>query len=181
MKEDVPGVPPPHNESYPENWPDIRQRVVNAQLRNGSLNHNIDTGNDDQELIGFIAQQAVENALKGWIAAIDGEYQNIQDIPALAEIILAQAPDDTSAAREQLDALMEYIILPPDQLARLRPNEPRDWLSLYPVEYRYAGAGKRLEPAEYEELQEKINQAINAMVAHIYRLTGTGPSDLDKD
>ena len=63
-----------YEDGYPAGWPDIRQRLSNARLRLGSLNRMIDIALDDQDLIGFIAQQAVENALKGWISAIDCEY-----------------------------------------------------------------------------------------------------------
>ena len=75
------------DDGYPSGWPDIRQRLINANLRLGSFNHIINTGLDDQELIGFTAQQAVENALKGWISAIDCEYRNIHHILELAEVI----------------------------------------------------------------------------------------------
>ena len=67
-------------DGYPAGWPDIRQRLINARLRLGSLNRMIDMAFEDQDLIGFVAQQAVENALKGWISAIDCEYTNIHRI-----------------------------------------------------------------------------------------------------
>ena len=167
------------DDGYPRDWPDIRQRLINARRWLRSLNHNIDTGNDDQELIGFVAQQAVENALKGWISAIDCDYRNIHRIDELADILMDNVPEGSSPARDELDSLVEFIMLPPEQLARRRPYESRDWLTEYAVEYRYGGAEHRLDAASYRDLQERISRAVEAFVAEIFRITGTGPADLE--
>ena len=167
-----------YDDDYPAGWPDIRQRLINARLRLGSMNHSINTGLDDQDLIGFIAQQAVENALKGWISAIDCEYTNIHRIADLADIIMDNVAEGSSPARDELDALVEFIMLPPEELARRRPRDPRDWLTQYAVDYRYGGAEHRLDAGGYRELQERISRAVEAFVAETFRLTGTGPGDL---
>ncbi len=167
-----------YDDGYPADWPDIRQRLINARRWLGSLNHNIDTGLDDQELIGFIAQQAGENALKGWISAIDCEYRNIHRIHELADILVDNVAEHSSSAREELDALVEFVTLPPEQLEGLRDHEARDWLTQYAVDYRYGGAQHRLGPAGYLELQERIDRAVNAFVTEVFRITGTGPGDL---
>ena len=173
---DFPSLPP--GDDSPINWPDVRQRILNANRWLHSLNFSIDAGHDNQELIGFIAQQAVENALKGWIAAIDCEYRNIHDIATLADVLFDNVPPNTSPARDVLDDLIAYVMLPPELLARRRPHEPRDWLTDYAVEYRYGGAEHRLDPAGYQELKTQINHAVTAIVAHIHNLTNTTPSDL---
>lgn len=48
------------------------------------------------EIFGFHAQQAVEKALKAWIAAVGGEYPYSHDISALLTTLeeLQQAVDD---------------------------------------------------------------------------------------
>ena len=51
------------DDGYPSSWPDIRQRLINTRRWLGSMNRMIDDGFEDQELIGFAAQQAVENSL----------------------------------------------------------------------------------------------------------------------
>lgn len=167
------------DEKFPVNWADVRQRVINANRWQRSVNFAIDYGHDDQELIGFIAQQSVENALKGWIAAIDCEYRNLHRLDDLASIIFDNVPANSSPACDWLDDLMAYILLPPEQLAARRPYEPRDWLSRYAVLYRYGGAEYRLNQTGFQELKAQINRAVIAIVEHIHYLTGTGPSDLD--
>ena len=180
MRGDAADFPPlPPDEDSPTNWPDVRQRILNANRWLGSMNVNIDVANYDQELIGFIAQQSVENALKGWIAAIDCEYWNIHDIVTLADVLFDNVPPNSSPARDVLDDLVAYVMLPPELLARRRPHEPRDWLTDYAVEYRYGGAEHRLDPAGYQELKTQINRAVTTIVAHIHDLTETDAADLE--
>ena len=136
----------------------------------------------DQELIGFAAQQAVENALKGWISAIDGEYRNIHHLKELADILLDNTAEGSSPARAELEALVEYTALTEAQRATLRLNDrdPHDWLSLYAVLYRYGGVEHRLDLDEYRDLQERIGRAVTAFVAETFRITGTGAGDLER-
>ncbi len=58
----------------PSNWPDIRQRIANAERELGVLKVLV-KAKSAQEAIGFHAQQAIENALKGWISALDADYR----------------------------------------------------------------------------------------------------------
>ena len=64
----------------PSNWPDIRQRIVNAKRCLSDLKVLTEDPRSSQELIGFTAQQALENALKGWISALDADYVNTHDL-----------------------------------------------------------------------------------------------------
>lgn len=130
-------------------WPDIRQRLINARRWLGSMNRMIDEAFEDQELIGFVAQQAVENALKGWISAIDRDYANIHRIDLLADIMMDHVAEHSSPARDELVALVEFVSLPREQLAGLRDHEARGWLAQYAVDYRYGGAEHRVGPDGY--------------------------------
>ena len=89
--------------------------------------------------------------------------------------------EDSSPARAELDALVEWTALSEEKRAELglRDRDPRDWLRLYAVMYRYGGAEHKLDAAGYRELQERISRAVTAFVGEIYRVTGTGPGDLE--
>ena len=170
------------DDEYVPGWPDIRQRLINANLRLNSLSRMVDDAFDDQDLVGFVAQQAVENALKGWISAIDCQYRNIHHILELAAIIMDNVPEGSSPARDELDALAEWIALSQTQRSELglQERDPKDWLSLYAVMYRYGGAEYELDAPGYRELQQRIGRAVTAIVEETFRLTGTGPSDLER-
>ena len=67
---DIYGAKIIYDNPEPTNWPDIRQRIINAKRELRVLNVLVEA-DADQEAIGFHAQQALENALKGWISALD--------------------------------------------------------------------------------------------------------------
>ncbi len=71
----------------PSNWPDIKQRIANSQRCLSDLEVLTEDRRSSQELIGFTAQQALENALKGWISALDADYVNTHDLADLAAIV----------------------------------------------------------------------------------------------
>ena len=130
----------------PFDWADVRQRVINTDRELIALAWLIE-GDMPQETIGFHAQQALENILKGWISAFGGEYENTHDLERLIAII-RNNPDemDTPAAEE---------------LA---------WLTEYAVEYRYEGA--RLILDDPIELHNAIDQLAAAISDRIKTLTG---------
>ena len=130
----------------PFDWADVRQRVINADRNLGDLDTMI-AGGGSQESMGFLAQQALENILKGWISAFGGEYGNTHDLERLIGII-RNNPDemDTPAGAELV------------------------WLTQYAVEYRYEGA--RLILDDPIELHNAIDQLAAAISSRIKTLTG---------
>ena len=100
----------------------------------------------DQEPIGFHAQQAVENALKGWISALDEDYHNIHDISELAAIVRARPEEDDTDAAERLS-----------------------WLTEYAVRYRYEGA--RIEVEDRYELLQHVTETVLSIIERIRTLS----------
>ena len=92
---------PPDNQE-PDNMPDIRQRVINARRNLHDLRGVVEGDGFSQEIIGFLAQQTVENILKGWISALDDEYRNLHDISKLAAIVRKHPEEEDFDAGEQL-------------------------------------------------------------------------------
>ena len=141
--------PLPGEGQQPTNWPDIRTRFI-AATRNIVSTTNLIETNSPQEDIGFHAQQAIENALKAWISALDDEYRNIHDLADLAAIIRRHPAElDTSA------------------------GEALFWLTSYAVEYRYEGARVKLD--DLQGLLERVNDLVEGIAARIRELTGSEP------
>ena len=128
----------------PTNWPDIRQRIANAERELRVLNILVE-GNADQEAIGFHAQQAIENALKGWISALDADYRNIHDLAELIAIIRRHPQESDTPAGEQLT-----------------------WLTSYAVEYRYEGAQVQMD--DRFALLAGTTATVQAIIARIRTL-----------
>ena len=132
----------------PTNWPDIRQRIANAERELRVLNILVE-GNADQEAIGFHAQQAIENALKGWISALDDDYRNTHELGKLVAIIRRHPQERDTPAGEQLT-----------------------WLTSYAVQYRYEGAQVQMD--DRFELLAGTTETVQAIIDRIRTLTETG-------
>ena len=131
----------------PTNWPDIRQRIVNAERELRVLNDLVEA-DSAQEAIGFHAQQAIENALKGWISALDADYGNTHDLSKLMAIVRRHPGERETPAGEQLM-----------------------WLTEYAVKYRYEGAVVDMD--DRFALLEGVTKTVQAIIARIRMLTGT--------
>ena len=141
--------PLPGESQPPTNWPDIRQRFIAATRNEHDLERGIET-TQSQEIIGFMAQQAIENALKAWISALDDEYENIHDLAKLAAVIRRYPAEIETQAGEALF-----------------------WLTHYAVEYRYEGA--KVVINDRIGLLERIFELIAGIESRIIELTGHQP------
>ena len=132
----------------PSNWPDIRQRIVNAKRCLGDLEVLTEDPRSSQEAIGFHTQQAMENALKGWISALDADYVNTHDLADLAAIVRQHPAENDTHAGERLT-----------------------WLTRYAVRYRYEGAQVVVE--DRSALLTVVAETVEAIIDRIRALTGT--------
>ena len=137
-----------YNNPEPSNWPDIKQRIANARRCLSDLEVLTENPRSSQELIGFTAQQALENALKGWISALDADYGNTHDLADLAAIVRQHSAENDIPAGERLA-----------------------WLTRYAVRYRYAGAQVVME--DRLALLSVVTETVEAIVARIRALNAT--------
>ena len=131
----------------PTNWPDVRQRIAKAQRELGVLKTLVEA-DSAQEAIGFHARQALENALKGWISALDADYRNTHDLMLLAATVRRHPAENDTSAGEQVA-----------------------WLTQYAVRYRYAGAQVVLN--NRYALLSAGTETVEAIVARTRTLTAT--------
>lgn len=139
-------LPPYEEDETTENGPDAYERMQAAQSALDAMPGLFDNPADDR-WIGFLGQQALENALKGYLAALDEPYGYGHDLADLVDAVTdweqgnVQTPDK------------DWV----------------KWLNQYAVEYRYAGAGEdgiENRRAFYEEIQgivASIGQRILAL------------------
>ena len=138
------------DDQEPTNWPDIRQRIANSHRNLSDMGKLIEI-EGSQELIGFTAQQSIENILKGWISALDDDYFNTHDLEELIAIVRSHPEENDSPAGEQLW-----------------------WLTYYAVEYRYEGA--RVHMDDRWELLSIVSDTVGAIIKRIHALTGAEES-----
>ena len=134
------------DQSVPFDWPDARQRVVNADRELIAMNV-MATGNSSQEAIGFHGQQALENILKGWISALGIAYPNTHDLADLIAVVRVNPRERKIPAGEGLE-----------------------WLTLYTTKYLYKGAYIVMD--EPIEVYHSIDRVVSAIGERIKDLTG---------
>ena len=130
----------------PFDWQDVRQRVITANRNLIDLEAGVSAGLS-QEILGFLAQQTVENILKAWISAAGAEYTNMHNLDKLLGIVKNIPEEQDTTAGDEL-----Y------------------WLTHYAVAYRYEGAVVEMD--DPIELYDRILFTVDAIEARIKALTG---------
>ena len=133
-------------------WADVQQRVINANRELAAMDALI-SADAPQEAIGFHAQQALENILKGWISAFGAEYGNTHELERLLSIVRDNQEGGSLPAGEELA-----------------------WLTEYSVAYRYEGA--RIAMEDHGEVYSRLGRVIQAAEGRVRELTGI--SDLPR-
>ncbi len=177
MNGEILGPPPDYDDGHPDHWPETRRRIENAEKNSYSFNALLDLNHWNQDAIGFLAQQAIENALKGWLSAYNDDRTFGHDlIPLWRDIQKIEDWSDPELSRvheavSELFNLVEYE--DPN-----RPNKECDWLTNFGVLYRYAGSSYHMSGQERLTLQERVNAAIAAIIERIHDLSGTTDADV---
>ena len=146
---DMNGEPIAPDGQEPDNMPDIRLRIITARRNLDDLRINV-AHRASQEAVGFLAQQALENALKGWISALDDEYRNIRNIAELAAIIRNHPEEENSRAGERLRRLADCA-----------------------VEYQHRDEPAGIRMDDRHELVRIVSETVSAIIGRIETLTGT--------
>ncbi len=165
------------DDDYPDHWPATRQRLQNTGEYSHEFNQMIEEKHWNQRTIGFFAQQAVENALKGWLSAHNDDRNWDHDLNRLWE----GGQEKENWATPELQPVYESVIELLDHTGYEDPERPgreSNWLSNYAVIYRYGGTSYRMTQAERLALQEKVNDAVSAIVARIHVISGTTDDDV---
>ena len=172
--------PPPPRDGYPDHWPETRRRIESAEAWQHSLADMVDAEHWHQELVGFTAQQAVENALKGWLSAHNDSRtwgHELLDLWVDIRNIADHSDDTLSEAYRALQELFQYT----HYVDSGRPEEAKDWLTDYAARYRYGGTTHRMSSSERRELNEKVNAVVVSVVNRIHALSGTNDRDVYPD
>ena len=178
MSRDIPdfsmGTP---DDDYPDHWPATRQRLQNTGEYGHEFNQMVDKNHWNQKLVGFCAQQAVENVLKGWLSAHNDDRNWDHDLNRLWEGVQEKenwATPELQPVHEAVTELLDHTMYEDPE----RPGMESNWLTNYAVVYRYGSTSYQMTQSECLELHEKVNDAVSAIVARIHVISGTTDDDV---
>ena len=163
-----------HYDSEPETgWPATSQRLRNVQRHKSDLNVIAENPEISRELFGRVVQQAVENALKGWLSSYNLQRDFGHNLLELWVAI--QETEDFTAESARLAASETQALF--DYTGYREDERPTDWLTQYAVRYQYDGLSFEMGQAQIDDLIALVNHALDAIAAHIYRHSGVSPDD----
>ena len=169
--------PAENNDNFPDHWPETRQRLENVLEYQFHFNQMLDENIQNQRLMGFLGQQALENALKGWLSTWNDRRTFGHELVPLWDDVRPME-DWVSPAMQELqqdiDLLFDYTKYEDPQALGIT----LDWLTLYAARYRYSRPSHRMTREERSELQERMNPVLNGIMERIHQRSGTSPDDL---
>ena len=163
------GSPSRNDDQYPDSWPDVKERLQATYRHMGAFERLITDPEVYQEMYGFHAQQAVENAVKAWLSAADLDYRRVHDLQEVADQVFADPSESNTPAASQLNRLLDYTSFESPDC----PGEIKNWLTLYAVSYRYGGTAFRMDELDQDRFHREINLAVQTFISRAYELTGT--------
>ena len=167
----------PEPDGYPDHWPETARRLQTVEEWLYHVNDMLDRESGPQRVMGFGAQQAVENALKAWLSTHNLQRNYGHDLMPLWDEIRnlpETSTPDAATVVTAVDDLFAYTRYETPEL----PGVQLDWLSKYAVDYRYAGVSYAMTASERAEFKELLNIAVPAIVALVHQRSGTTPADV---
>ncbi len=168
-----------YEDGYPDHWPETARRIRAAESNLQDYQERVESNHWNQQLMGFAAQQAVENALKGILSAHNERITYTHDLLHCWAGV-TRLEDKNPEASELLEIgqlLFDYVATPNPA----RPHGPQDWLTKYAGDYRYREPEVYMSRAERLELYAMIKPLVELAIDHVYRLSGVTELDVYPD
>ena len=169
--------PAPEPDGYPDHWPETARRLQTVEEWLYHVNDMLDRESGPQRVMGFGAQQGVENALKAWLSTHNLQRNYGHDLMPLWDEIRTLPETSTPDAATVVTAVDDLFAYTRYETPEL-PSVQLDWLTKYAVDYRYAGVSYAMTAAERAEFKELLNIAVSAIVALVHQRSGTTPADV---
>ena len=181
MSDDRTECPNSYQDDYPEHWPATKVHLANSWENMYSLEELVGKKSWDHKMVGFTAQQTVENGLKSLLSLHQDTVEFRHDVKPIWNHYLNHHHDlsreDHQEIREVVDELMEHTSYDNPQ----RPGDKESWLTLYAAVYRYDQETRRMPERERQELLTRVRDTFTTVMNHVSRESGTGEEDIFPD
>ena len=170
-----------YEDDYPEHWPATRQRLENTAEWSKQFNDMVAEDHWNQKLMGFSAQQQVENALRGLLSAHNDPTTFRHGLNGIWEYYVGTYYDPNNPATRRLYESVAQLL---NHTTYEDPDSPTgygNWLVKYAADYRYNIAPRPMDRSEKATLQTMVNDATDRLVERIHELSGTTEDDVFPD
>ena len=170
--------PSSYSDNYPDHWPETRNRVRDAEEWQQQMLQMYEENHWNKKLQVLSTQQAVENALKGWLSVDQDGGRYGHDLEAAWAKIqeLEDWQDDES--REARDSVTELLEATRYTAVDRNGNESQqNWLTLYAATYRYGGYTCTISKEDQFHLTQLAEKAVSDSIKLMHARSGTTDDD----
>jgi HEPN domain-containing protein len=170
-----------YEDDYPEHWPATRVHLANSWENMYRLEDLVAEKSWDDKMVGFTAQQTMENGLKSLLSLHQDTAEFRHNLQGIWNHYLARHHDpsreDHQEIREVVDELMDHTSYENPQ----KPGERDSWLTMYAAVYRYGQETRRMPEWERQELLLRVREVFTRVMGHVSQESGTGEEDIFPD
>ncbi len=170
-----------YEDNYPEHWPATRVHLANSWENMHRLEALISERSWDDKMVGFTAQQTVENGLKSLLSLHQDTAEFRHDLQGIWNHYLIHHHDpwreDHREIREVVEELMDHTSYENPQ----KPGGKDSWLTLYAAVYRYGQETRRMPEWERQEMLLRVREAFTTVMDHVNQESGTSEDDIFPD
>ena len=167
-----------YQDDYPEHWPATRVHLANGWENMHHLEELVAQKSWNDKMVGFTAQQTVENGLKSLLSLHQDTAEFRHDLKGIWNHYLNRHQDPSHEGhreiREVVDELMEHTSYENPQ----RPGEKESWLTLYAALYRYGQETLRMPEWERQQLLTRVRDTFTTVMEHVSRESDTDEEDI---
>ena len=183
---------PEEDVQYPTHWPATRQFLQDCESWTRELDEMDDEDHWNKKMIGFAAEQAIENAIKSWLSHHQDSSRYRHDLEGawnkLTELEKAwssepNTPEEHRFLANEASSTVEELLQHTTFQGTDEDGNPYtgNWLSLYGATYRYGTPVKTLVREDHHILREKVDHAVAAIIEVIHQRNRTQDADVWPD
>ena len=170
-----------YEDGHPEHWPATRIHLVNSWENMRRLEDLVAEKSWDNKMIGFTAQQAVENSLKSLLSLHQDTVEFRQDLQGIWNHYLAHHHDPGREDHREIRQIVEELMDHTSYESPQKPGGKDSWLTMHAAVYRYGQETRRMPEWERQELLLRVRDAFTAIMNHVSQESGTGERDIFPD
>lgn len=168
-------------DDYPEHWPATRVHLANSWENMHRLEALIAEGSWDDKMVGFTAQQTVENGLKSLLSLHQDTAEFRHDLQGIWNHYLTHHHDPRREDHREIGEVVEELM---DHTSYENPQKPGgkdSWLTLYAAAYSYGQETRRMPEWERQEMLLRVREAFTMVMDHVNQESGTSEDDIFPD
>ena len=170
-----------YEDRYPEHWPATRVHLANSWENMHRLEGQVEERSWDDKMVGFTAQQTVENGLKSLLSLHQDTAEFRHDLQRIWNHYLIHHHDPLREGHREIREVAEELMDHTSYESPQKPGGKDSWLTLCAAVYRYGQKTRRMPEWERQEMLVRVREAFTTVMDHVSQESGTSEDDIFPD